>query len=89
MTLRRLIPISRPKSSMKEDEEMRLETMKTTYCNAIDGGDTNVYLLEGRALMKMAGDDSTVDTCHHNDLGFRSMVEELGVVMKKYYINIV
>lgn len=78
-----IIMLSRPKFSLSEDEEKRLDIIKATYQNAIDSGDNNVYLIDGRNLMKTAKDEGTVDGCHPNDLGFMSMAEELGEFLKK------
>lgn len=75
--------LSRPKFSLTEDEEIRLEIIKSTYQNAIESGDRNVYLIDGRALMKTAEDEGTVDNCHPNDLGFMSMAKELGDLLEK------
>ena len=60
-----------------------LKTIKKTYENALAAGDENVYFLDGTALMEMAGYDGTVDGCHANDLGFRSMAKAVGDVLEK------
>ncbi len=73
-----IIFMSRPKYYLDEEEEQRLNIIKTTYNNALSGGDRNVYLLDGKALMSRAGSDGTVDNAHPNDLGFASMAEALG-----------
>ena len=78
-----IILLSRPKFSLTEDEEVRLDIIKSTYRNAVESGDKNVYMIDGRALMKMAGDEGTVDNCHPNDLGFMSMAKELGDLLEK------
>lgn len=84
-----LLPIvimSRPKYYLTSDEERRLDVIKTTYQNAKDAGDNNVYLLDGRALMELANDGGTVDNCHPNDLGFASMAMALGKVLKDIFV---
>ncbi len=78
-----VIMLSRPKYRLTEDEQKRLEIVRRTYENARAAGDENVYLLDGPALMALAGDDGTVDNCHPNDLGFFSMAEALAPVIKK------
>jgi lysophospholipase L1-like esterase len=78
-----IILMSRPKFYLNEKEEMRLEIIKTTYRNAIESGDKNVYLIEGKKLMDLAGNEGTVDTCHPNDLGFYSMAKAVGDVLEK------
>ncbi|MBR3835460.1 MAG: SGNH/GDSL hydrolase family protein [Clostridia bacterium] len=78
-----IVLLSRPKFSLSEDEEMRLDIIKTTYNNAVNNGDTNVYLIEGKTLMQAAEYEGTVDGCHPNDLGFMSMAEGLTGVLKE------
>lgn len=78
-----IVMLSRPKISLSAEEEKRLEIIKTTYRNAIDSGDNNVYLLDGRTLMNLAEYEGTVDGCHPNDIGFMSMAAALGDVLKR------
>lgn len=78
-----IVMLSRPKFNLSDDEEKRLDIIKTTYQNAVNAGDNNVFLIESRTLMKIAEDDGTVDGCHPNDLGFMSMAEAVGDVLKK------
>lgn len=78
-----VIMLSRPKFYLTKEEELRLEIIKNTYNNAVANGDKNVYIIDGRALMNLAGDEGTVDGCHPNDLGFMSMADALGDVLEK------
>lgn len=78
-----IVMLSRPKYSLNEDEKLRLEIIKDTYNNAVKNGDKNVYLLDGKALMSLAGDEGTVDNCHPNDLGFTSMAKAVGDLLEK------
>ncbi|MBQ4559255.1 MAG: hypothetical protein IJA54_02870 [Tyzzerella sp.] len=78
-----IVIMSRPKFDLTEDEMLRLDVIKTTYKNAVENGDKNVYLIEGRTLMEMAGDEGTVDNCHPNDFGFASMAKVVGDVLAK------
>ena len=78
-----IVLLSRPEFTLNEEEEKRLEIIKETYRNAIKSGDNNIYLIDGRELMKTAGNDGTVDGCHPNDLGFASMAKELGTLLEK------
>ncbi len=78
-----IIMLSRPRCSLSEDDLQRLEVIKTTYKNAIESGDKNVYLIEGPKLMELAGNDGTVDDCHPNDLGFASMAKAIGDILEK------
>ncbi len=78
-----IIMMSRPKFYLSKDEELRLDIIKATYNKAIESGDKNVYLIEGKKLMELAGNEGTVDNCHPTDLGFHSMAKALGDVLEK------
>ena len=78
-----IVMLSRPKYFLSEEEEKRLGIIKETYENAVADGDKNVYLIDGRDLMKLAGDEGLVDGSHPNDLGFMSMAETLCEVLKE------
>ena len=78
-----IIMLSRPKFILTDDEEKRLNIIKATYRNAVENGDKNVYLIDGRTLMKSAECEGTVDNCHPNDLGFMSIANELGELLQK------
>ncbi len=78
-----IILMSRPKYTLNKEETERLRIITDTYENALKNGDKNVYLLDGKALMAIAGDDGTVDDCHPNDLGFFSMAKALGDLLEK------
>lgn len=73
-----IVMMSMPKYYLTEPEEARRAVIETTYRNALENGDQNVYFLDGKTLMAMAGDEGTVDNCHPTDLGFMSMAEALG-----------
>lgn len=72
-----ILILSRPKFYRVEEEDSRLEVIRETYRQAKEAGDENVYLIEGTALMALAGNDGTVDDCHPNDLGFASMAKAI------------
>jgi hypothetical protein len=78
-----IIMMSRPKYKLNKEEKARLDIIKTIYNNAISNGDKNVYLIEGRTLMRLAKTDGTVDNCHPTDLGFYSMASAIIPVLKK------
>nr|WP_308742342.1 SGNH/GDSL hydrolase family protein [uncultured Anaerocolumna sp.] len=62
----------------------RRNVIYSTYINAINEGDKNVYYIDGQSLFKDDGRDScTVDGCHPNDLGFMRMAETIGYIIKK------
>ena len=77
-----ILMLSRPKYYINEEEEQRLEIIKTTYQNAIHNGDKNVYFIPGKKLMELARDEGTVDGCHPTDLGFYSMAMAIEPVLK-------
>ena len=78
-----IIMMSRPKYYLTEDEKLRLDIIKTTYNNAKQAGDRNVYLIDGKTQMEFAENDGTVDNCHPNDLGFASIAKALCNVLKQ------
>ena len=78
-----IIMMSRPKIFLNEEEEERFEIVKTTYVNAKNSGDENVYFISGKELMSLTDNDGTVDNCHPNDLGFYSIAETLSKVLEK------
>lgn len=78
-----IIIMNRPKYYLNEEEEARRDIIVQTYQNAINAGDKNVYFIDGRELMKLAGNEGTVDNCHPNDLGFESMAQAMITLLKK------
>ena len=74
--------MSRPKFDLTNEEEKRLHIIETTYKNAISAGDENVYLINGRMLTELCGNEGTVDGCHPTDFGFASMAKTLGDVIE-------
>lgn len=56
----------------------RREIIYTTYKNAADSGDENVYFLDGATIYSgCEWDICTVDTCHPNDIGFYKMAKAI------------
>ncbi len=80
-----IVLMSRPKYYLTDDEEKRLEVIKSTFDNAKARGDNNVYLIDGPTLMEMAKEEGTVDNCHPNDLGFYSIAKALGDVLQDLF----
>lgn len=78
-----IIIMPRPKFRLSSEEEKRFEIIKKTYQNAVDAGDKNVYLLTGKELMALAGDEGTVDNCHPTDFGFASIAKAVGDLIEK------
>lgn len=75
--------LSRPKYRLESEELKRLQIIKSTYQNAIDAGDTNVYFIAGNELIDETLEDvATVDHCHPNDCGFYAMAQKIVQVLK-------
>ena len=68
----------------QEEIEKRKATIIKTYENAKKAGDKNVYFLDGQHFYDETGlENSTVDTCHPNDLGFFRMYAKVLPVLKE------
>ncbi len=64
--------------------ERRKEIIKKTYENAKARGDRNVYFLDGQRFYDDTGlENSTVDTCHPNDLGFFAFYKNISKLIKE------
>ena len=62
----------------------RREIIRTTYRNAVERGDRNVYFIDGKILFgRKMRDACTVDGCHPNDLGFYRMHKHVLPLLKK------
>ena len=79
-----IIMLSRPDIRKSDETDERFGVIEKTYNAAKQRGDKNVYLIDGRNIMRnLAGDSGTVDGCHPNDLGFFCMAESIGAVLEK------
>lgn len=68
----------------KENIDKRREVIKKTYENARARGDNNVYFLDGQHFYDDTGpENSTVDGCHPNDLGFFAFYKAVSEIMKE------
>ncbi len=55
----------------------------TTYLDALNSGDRNVYFIDGKTLFGTYGRDRcTIDGSHPNDIGFERMAESILPVLK-------
>lgn len=78
-----IIMMSCPKYCITREETERLHVIKTTYETALFAGDKNVYFIDGKELMQIAGEGGTVDGCHPNNYGFVSMANAVVDVILK------
>ena len=79
-----IIMVSCPECRLTGDQVKRREVIRTTYQNAVEAGDKNVYFIDGSTLTwRFGGDSGTVDGCHPNDLGFMCMAVGIGEVVKR------
>ena len=77
-----VIMMPRPKYVLTPGEEKRAAVVRATYEKALASGDQNVYYIDSRSLMRLAGHEGTVDATHPNDLGFASMAQAIGDVLE-------
>ena len=80
-----ILMMSKPRYYLTAVDEKRLEIIRTTYRNAIESGDKNVYMLDGRQLMQLCRGEGTVDNVHPTDFGFASMAIAVGDVLEKIF----
>ncbi len=78
-----IIIMPRPKVELSEEAKERRRIIETTYKNALDAGDENVYFISGETLMELCGDEGTVDGIHPTDFGFASIAKAVGDVIEK------
>ena len=64
-----------------------VEKHNRNYENAVASEDKNVYFIDGKQLMKIAGDNGTVDGCRPTDLGFFSMTEDISEVLSNILLS--
>ncbi len=66
--------------------DVRFEIIKKTYQNALNAGDKNVYLIDGREFYpKEILEHCSVDSCHPTDLGFYFMAKKIYEVLKTLF----
>jgi len=82
-----VIFLSRPDFDLNPgpgENMLRREIIYTTYRNAVNSGDKNVYFIDGETLFGTDNRDMcTVDTTHPNDLGFLRMAKVIYPVLSK------
>lgn len=80
-----IIILPRPKYFLNQDEQRRRQIVYDTWRLAKEAGDENVYFIDGKKLMALAGDEGTVDNCHPMDYGFFSLTQSLVKVFVSHY----
>ncbi len=82
-----IVMITRPEYLHSEDTDKRAEIIYSTYKNAVDSGDKNVYFIDGRKFFGDKGALCSCDCCHPNDLGFYMMAEAIKPVIREILEN--
>lgn len=79
-----IILLSRPIPHGAEDQD-RLKIITTTYLNALNSGDRNVYFINGGNLFNGWNRElCAIDWHHPNDLGYFKMAECLAGILKPF-----
>lgn len=78
-----IIMMNRPKYYLTDEQKARKNIIETTYKNALNAGDKNVYFIDNIALTKLCKNEGTVDNCHPTDYGFASMAQAIINVLKE------
>ena len=78
-----VIMVTRPSYTDSSDTDARAEVIYSTYKNALDSGDKNVYFVDGREFFGNKGAMCSCDGCHPNDLGFYMMAEKIEPIIRK------
>jgi hypothetical protein len=66
-----------------DNKALRKEIIYSTYKEAADGGDRNVYFLDGEEMFAECEDFGTVEGCHPNDIGFLYISRAVGDTIEK------
>lgn len=74
-----MISKPRPEAIFASADYQRRDIIMRTYLNAKNGGDENVWFIDGSTLMTI---EATVDTCHPTDLGFTIMADGIEPVLR-------
>lgn len=83
-----IIMTTRPKKYLTTEENERVDVMMSTYQNAIDAGDKNVYYIKGPDLIQDAiAESALIENCHPNDAGFTSMASVYSNKLKEVLKN--
>ena len=79
------IIISRPDFDVNYKQSVyRRDAIYKTFIDGFNGGDENLYYIDGAGMFNGEYEDScTIDKTHPNDLGFMYMAESIGGVLKR------
>ncbi|MBQ9132111.1 MAG: SGNH/GDSL hydrolase family protein [Clostridia bacterium] len=79
-----ILMVTRPKLHLNAEDQRRWEIIRTTYENAVEAGDKNVYFVDGNAFFRgTAEEGATVDNSHPNDLGFWAMAKYMEPILRQ------
>ena len=71
------------KPRYSDGRERRRDIIYTTYKNALENGDKNVYFWDGGKEFAPYDEYGTVEGCHPNDFGFHGIAKSLGDLIEK------
>ncbi len=78
-----IIMLSAPICYPSKVDRERENVIKTTYENALAGGDKNVAFLSGAEMISSVADRALADNIHPADVGFAAIAEQIGEKMKQ------
>lgn len=78
-----IIIMSAPKPYLNDTDLAREAIIYSTYKNAIQTGDENVYFLSGAKALDPIRDTALTDNVHPGDVGFYAIAEALISILKK------
>lgn len=82
------IMVSRPTNGVSEAVTKRFEVINASYQKAVEKGDENVYLIDGREFYKgLNFIDCSYDLTHPNDIGFHKMSQIIGDMIEKVLLK--
>lgn len=78
-----VVMMTRPAIKYTDDHKARREVVRTTYENALNAGDKNVWFIDGETFFGATDRElCTIDRIHPNDLGFAKMAAVVEPVIK-------
>lgn len=78
-----IVMLTRPVYEPSSDADARYEIIAQTYRCAVESGDRNVWLIDGRTFFGADGACCSCDGCHPNDLGFYRMAQRVEPVLRQ------